>query len=72
MGAQKIGQIAEGVLCLVGLYNWMDFAVLRLTLLPLGRVSDTVRGAIPSPAIAQRRLFSRDLGLVVGKGLSCV
>ncbi len=50
----------------------MDSAVLRLTLLPLGRVSDTVRGAIPSPAIAQRRLFFRDLGLVVGKGLFCV
>ena len=37
--------------------NWVDCAVLRLTMLPLGRVSDTVQEAISAPAIVQRRLI---------------
>jgi hypothetical protein len=37
----------------------LDWVVLRLILCPLGRMSETVRGAIPSPAIAQRRRLLR-------------
>jgi hypothetical protein len=36
--------------------NQVDCGVFRLTMLPLGWVSDTVQEAIPAPAIVQRRL----------------
>jgi hypothetical protein len=44
-----------GIMTLVGVQDDKD--VLRLILRPRGQMSDTVRGAIPLPAIVQRRQF---------------